>query len=252
MESKICNKCGETKELSEFHYHSIYQIYIGRCKKCVNTGRNERYKKKIIDSGKIYNNSKSTSRTKICSNCNEEKSLTEYKKSRGNYSKFCDKCHLSPPARDLKDNFLIECRSCGEEKSAKENYSYGRAVKEFSKICNLCRKEISKSLKNCPEEDVRLYKRAVHLYSVYRRFDSNKELFFDLELPIIVGLLHEPCNYCGFPSTGLDRIDNSKGHTEDNCIPCCWECNTARMDNFTHEEMLKIGKTIREVKLERT
>ncbi len=34
----------------------------------------------------------------------------------------------------------------------------------------------------------------------------------------------------------------------DNCIPCCKECNVARMNNFTHEEMLIIGQAIKAVK----
>jgi 5-methylcytosine-specific restriction endonuclease McrA len=31
-----------------------------------------------------------------------------------------------------------------------------------------------------------------------------------------------------FKYHGLDRIDNNKGHTLDNVVPCCWECNKLR------------------------
>lgn len=58
------------------------------------------------------------------------------------------------------------------------------------------------------------------------------------------------CTYCEFPlnETGasLDRIDNSKGYTHDNVVACCWKCNSARGDNFTHAQMVRnIGPAIR-------
>ena len=46
----------------------------------------------------------------------------------------------------------------------------------------------------------------------------------------------------------LRRIDNTKGHTKENCVPCCIECNIARGNNFTYEEMKRLGKTIKEIK----
>lgn len=59
----------------------------------------------------------------------------------------------------------------------------------------------------------------------------------------------KPCVYCGDTNrVGCDRIDNSKGHTKDNVVPCCFECNCARNNNFSYEEMLIIGKTIKKVK----
>lgn len=33
-----------------------------------------------------------------------------------------------------------------------------------------------------------------------------------------------------FTYNGIDRIDSSKGHSEDNIVPCCWDCNKAKMD----------------------
>ena len=55
--------------------------------------------------------------------------------------------------------------------------------------------------------------------------------------------------YCGdTEDIGLDRIDNTKGHTKDNVVPCCYICNTTRGSNFTYEEMKIIGKTIKEIK----
>ena len=40
-----------------------------------------------------------------------------------------------------------------------------------------------------------------------------------------------------FTYNGLDRIDSSKGHTDDNVVSCCWDCNRAK-GNKTLEEFL--------------
>ena len=50
---------------------------------------------------------------------------------------------------------------------------------------------------------------------------------------------------------GCDRVDNSKGHTKDNVVPCCITCNTVRNRNFSVSEMLRIGSIIRLIKEER-
>ena len=40
-------------------------------------------------------------------------------------------------------------------------------------------------------------------------------------------LMQLPCEYCGDNSkyNGIDRVDNSKGYTKDNSVPCCEKCN---------------------------
>jgi len=61
------------------------------------------------------------------------------------------------------------------------------------------------------------------------------------------------CAYCSdsFSETGtaLDRKDNAKGYTLDNVVPCCGECNRIRMDWLSHEEMLMLSPTLREIKI---
>ena len=49
----------------------------------------------------------------------------------------------------------------------------------------------------------------------------------------------------------IDRIDNNKGHEINNVVPCCYECNVARGNNFSFEEMKLLGKTIKLIKLKR-
>lgn len=53
------------------------------------------------------------------------------------------------------------------------------------------------------------------------------------------------CSYCGTTNDiGLDRIDNTQGHTLANTIPCCERCNMTRGDRFSVEQMKQLGKII--------
>lgn len=44
---------------------------------------------------------------------------------------------------------------------------------------------------------------------------------------------------------GVDRIDSSKGYEIDNCVPCCGECNTMKMD-YSQDDMFHKVKLIYE------
>ena len=61
----------------------------------------------------------------------------------------------------------------------------------------------------------------------------------------IVWVLH-PCDR---PKKGygynLDRKDNTKGYSVENCVVCCRRCNWSRSDTFSYEEWVEIGKTIK-------
>lgn len=49
----------------------------------------------------------------------------------------------------------------------------------------------------------------------------------------------------------IDRKDNQKGYTEENCVLVCPICNNAKSDKFTDEEFRKLGGVIREIGLKR-
>lgn len=68
----------------------------------------------------------------------------------------------------------------------------------------------------------------------------------------------EKCYYCGnglmglaavsgyngaFSYNGLDRIDNTKGYTEENVVTCCKHCNRAK-DTMLQEDFIAMAHRI--------
>lgn len=93
--------------------------------------------------------------------------------------------------------------------------------------------------------------KARHRIWSYRAIDKRKGLTFDLDVAWYEVNIHgKPCHYCSQDDgvIGCDRIDNRQGHTRSNVVPCCWDCNQTRGDNYSYEEMIILGETIRVIK----
>jgi 5-methylcytosine-specific restriction endonuclease McrA len=120
-----------------------------------------------------------------------------------------------------------------------------------------------------------------HLYSTYQRIKHSKYVngkplcckewvrnsrsfykWYERQVIMQNGL----CKYCGLPGKTtenysgyfrkgrrgrqleVDRIENDKGYSPQNCVLACYPCNNAKSDVFSYEEFLEIGKTIGNVK----
>ena len=81
------------------------------------------------------------------------------------------------------------------------------------------------------------------LLYVYKRNAQNRGLEWQLISQQFRQLTSQSCHYCGivpkqvqFPEgdtgvyvyNGVDRVDNNKGYTPDNCVSCCGVCNYAK------------------------
>lgn len=73
-------------------------------------------------------------------------------------------------------------------------------------------------------------------YYVYLDRSNKKGFEFDFTREEFEAILGLPCYYCGGKTTGLDRVNNSRGYTWENVEPCCFHCNvmkfTCSQDDF--------------------
>ena len=114
------------------------------------------------------------------------------------------------------------------------------------------RKRGSKVAQDYKESNTPIREKASKMISTYKLNDKKMgfEKICDIDIDwMINNIITQKCIYCGDERrVGCDRIDNNKGHTKDNVVPCCYDCNCARNNNFSYEEMKVLGKTIREIK----
>lgn len=125
---------------------------------------------------------------------------------------------------------MIKCVRCGETKPISEMVKDKYVKGGISKVCKECKK-------------------------LYYKRNKKNGLESDIDLEWCKVEMRKPCTYCGLMHSsgvnGLDRMDSSKGHTKENCVPCCRECNQAKMNYWTFEEMKEIGAVMRKLKLAR-
>lgn len=101
----------------------------------------------------------------------------------------------------VRGEALSSCASCGREIAANK------------KKCLVCKQKLSR------------------MYYHYRSTDKRAGLQNDLTRVDILSLTLRGCSYCGAKDSsliGLDRIDNTLGHTRANVVPSCWWCNIFR------------------------
>jgi len=166
---------------------------------------------------------------RICTICKVSKSLDSE-----NYHK--DKSRLN--------GFMYSCKECEKVrtkiKPKRENRIFNSEQKARRKIVQL---KYYKTLET-----------AFHRVMSYKAIDKKKGLEFDLTITWYKENIEgNSCYYCDDAESGIgcDRIDNSQGHTKLNVVPCCKLCNITRMNNFTHDEMIILGRTIKQLKKSR-
>lgn len=88
------------------------------------------------------------------------------------------------------------------------------------------------------------------IYRMYWKVAASRGRAFDLTRDQFEKLSLLDCHYCGAPpaprlrkrrdqpttevkawtGNGIDRVDNLRGYTLDNVVPCCRDCNRMKMD----------------------
>lgn len=151
------------------------------------------------------------------------------------------------PLKYWSDKFNISLNGLKIRYHKRKKYNYSTEEILFGRKRN----RGSKTPKNNPTDRAKASK----MISSYKHKDhKNQTTICDIDIDwMIDNIMTKSCIYCGDTNrVGCDRIDNSKGHTKDNVVPCCFDCNCARNNNFSHDEMMEIGKTIAKIKQKRS
>lgn len=131
----------------------------------------------------------------------------------------------------MRDDETRVCRLCGGDPKPKSEFYTYKAKQPSGKTLVLTRTECRK----CQDGRTRQYhrdNRDRHILNNSRRADKTNGLRGDLTREVIRELISKPCHYCGDVNErmGVDRVDNSVGHTVENCAPCCIRCNMLKRD----------------------
>lgn len=94
----------------------------------------------------------------------------------------------------------------------------------------------------------------------YKRHAKDRNIEYFLTEEEFSNLIRKPCFYCGiefgnlfknknckdgFKYNGIDRVDSKKPYIIDNCVPCCKQCNIAKMA-MSNEDFLNWIKRVYE------
>ena len=158
--------------------------------------------------------------------CRECKSEERKELANSYYAKHSDPNYVWDP------EFKLECTKCKEVKTAEGNFFRNLHAKSgYKSSCKKC---------------LQTWK---FKYTDLKRGARLRNYEWSLEEQDTSGLLLSDCYYCGKPSVeglkmhGLDRIDNSKGYHIDNVVPCCEQCNRAKLSD-TKEDFIEMCKRV--------
>lgn len=143
--------------------------------------------------------------------------------------------------KDHHKYYLCRC-SCGNEKIFKGIFISNGIIKSCGCVSSSIPRVFSKNKEAAIQ----------YAFDVYKNSAKVMNRCFDISLEHFVELTQQNCRYCGvvpsniarvingdnFEYNGLDRIDNTKGYTLDNVVPCCLHCNQAK-SNLTKKEFLE-------------
>lgn len=114
-------------------------------------------------------------------------------------------------------------------------------VRHLQESCGCIRKEQLGKLNRKPQ-----YESSINnLYVRYRNSALRRGHSFSLSVDEFKSITSASCFYCGiepqqscksesvkrngsYMHNGIDRVDNSNGYVEGNCVPCCKTCNFAK------------------------
>ena len=204
---KICTTCGLPKDATT-GFHRRNNGYASECKEC----RTERDKVIYEANGEVIRRRKlwinpdivSGNKNPVCKEC-----------GRG-----IDEVPFGSKTQNGKRYYRHTCKDCSNAGRAERDTRESLQVRE-----KRYREKSSQQRKDLQNVERWVYQDCLG--------SDKKHGFlaqFDLTREFIRNLIADGCQYCGEAEIriGLDRIDNDRGHSKDNVIPCCIRCNYIR------------------------
>jgi hypothetical protein len=170
----------------------------------------------------------------------------------------CTKCGKIKPLSEFykdankKSGYRAQCKACQNlaySKWATENPDKLRASHEKWYSQNRERKLAANAKRYRKNIELSRERSRVRHRTIRSRWTMGKSiarrrgLNFDITFEEYTALMERPCSYClnVFSSpigtgVGLDRIDNTKGYTPNNVLPCCGFCNRLRGNQLSVQE----------------
>lgn len=243
--TKICSKCKQDKNLTEFYYKRNNGYYSSHCKSCISF-----YRKKIREYDKEQ---------KICVICLVNKKINEFKRNR----QICISCRNRKI--ELKQKQLKECSFCKKIKHISEFYKNRNNYCPFCKEChkndtkkyreNWTQEQIKRERNRCKEKSriLLVNKPKEVMVKAARQRAKEKGLEINItsdnfEIPKfcpVLGIKLKNGKGKTLPSSpSLDRINSNLGYTKGNIMVISWRANSLKR-NGSIDEFQKIIEYMR-------
>ena len=136
------------------------------------------------------------------------------------------------------------CTKCERELDESNFYKQKLGAGGITSACKDCYREVYKDRTITPRRKASIKawevsnagkqarKKPNRYYSQCKISAKSRDLEFDLSYEDFCAIRYQPCKYCGgeVTTTGIDRVDSSRGYTKDNCVACCRDCNLEKND----------------------
>lgn len=152
--------------------------------------------------------------TKICKRCQQEKPFSEFHKMQKSSTGIRNTCK--------------QCRKIEKQEYSSKAEVKQKAAENYQKNKHLMRDRLNK-----------YYWTLVSQFHQYLKSAKKRKIEWSLSKEDCELFYNKECHYCSstYPALGIDRVDNTKGYTIDNCVPCCKKCNWMKRD-MTKEEFI--------------
>ena len=150
-------------------------------------------------------------KTKRCGKCGRILPITEFSKD-----------------KSRKDGLNHYCKQC--DRAKRKKYHITHRDSELKRVAEYYQENKDK-IADYYDPQTHPMNWAKNMVNKYRSTDRDRG--FDDSKTItaewfVQNIMYKPCAHCGLRQVGaigVNRLDNTKGHTIDNVEPCCLKCN---------------------------